>query len=87
MDCKKYDEDFVEKYHDEAEYTNYLDEYKTGEFQSGEIIGMQTIGQYCNNITYNYEKDTTQKYIPILEFIGEEWYREADLQFPICGNC
>ena len=87
MDFKKYDEDFVEKYHDEAEDTNYLYEYKTGEFQSGEIIGMQTIGQYCNSITYNYEKDTTQKYIPILEFIGEEWYRESDLQFPICGNC
>ena len=87
MDLKKYDEDFVKKYEEDVEGTNYLYEYKTGEFQGGEIIGMQSIPQYCNGMTFNYPKDTTQKYIPILEFTGEEWYRETDLQFPICGEC
>jgi len=87
MDLRKYDEDFVKKYHDDAEDNNYLYEYKSGEFQGGEVIGMKSIPQYCSGTTYNYEKDTTQKYIPILEFIGEEWYRETDLQFPICDNC
>lgn len=87
MDIKNYDEDFVKKYHDDAEDTNYLYEYKTGEFQAGEIIGMQTVPQYCKGTKYYYEKDTAQKYIPILEFIGEEWYRETDLQIPLCDNC
>jgi len=87
MNLKKYDEAFIEKYHDEAEDTNYLYEYKSGEFQGGEIIGMQTIPQVCSGTTYNYPKDTTQEYIPILEFITEEGYRESDLQFPICDNC
>lgn len=87
MDIKKYDEDFVKKYEEDVEDTNYLYEYKTGEFQSGEIIGMETVPLFCTGTTYNYPKDTTQEYIPILEFIGEEWYRESDLQIPICGNC
>ena len=30
MDLKKYDEKFIEKYHDDAEDTNYLYEYKSG---------------------------------------------------------
>lgn len=87
MDLKKYDEDFVKKYHDDAEDTNYLYEYKTGEFQGGEIIGMQTLPQTCTGTTFNYPKDTTQEYIPIIEFYSEEGYRENDLQFPVCGNC
>ena len=87
MDLRKYDEDFVKKYHDDAEDNNYLYEYKSGEFQGGEVIGMQAIAEYCKSTKYNYEKDTTQKYVPILEFITEEGYRETDLQFPTCDNC
>ena len=90
MDLKKYDEDFIEKYHDEAEDTNYLYEYKTGEFQGGEIIGMQSIPQYCSGTTYNYDKSSDEpwlKYTQIGEYISEEYYRETDLQFPVCGNC
>jgi hypothetical protein len=87
MDLRKYDEDFVKKYHDDAEDNNYLYEYKSGEFQGGEVIGMQTISEYCKSTKYNYEKDTTQTYVPILEFITEEGYRETDLQFPLCDNC
>ena len=55
MDIRKYDEDFVKKYHDDAEDTNYLYEYKTGEFQSGEIVSeefdRETDVQYpiCDN--------------------------------------
>ena len=45
MDMNKYDEEFIKKYHDDAEDNNYLYEYKTGEFQGGEIIGMQSIPQ------------------------------------------
>ena len=48
---------------------------------------MQTIAEYCKGTKYNYEKDTTQTYVPILEFITGEGYRETDLQFPICDNC
>jgi hypothetical protein len=90
MDLKKYDEDFIEKYHDEAEDTNYLYEYKTGEFQGGEIVGMQPIPQYCSGTTYNYDKSSDEpwlKYTQIGEYISEEYYRETDLQFPICDNC
>lgn len=87
MDFRKYDEAFIEKYHDAAEDTNYLYEYKSGEFQGGEIVGMVTVPNYCKGTVYNYAKDTTQEYIPILEFITEEGYRESDLQFPICNNC
>ena len=87
MDIRKYDEDFVKKYHDDAEDTNYLYEYKTGEFQGGEIIGMQSIPNYCSAFKYKFDKDTTQEYIQILEFITEEGYRESDLQIPICNNC
>lgn len=87
MDLKKYDEDFIKKYHDDAEDTNYLYEYKTGEFQGGEIIGMQSLPQTCSGTTFIYEKDTTQEYTQIGEFVGEEWYRETDLQKPICNNC
>ena len=53
MDMNQYDEDFVKKYHDDAEGTNYLYEYKTGEFQGGEILGMQPIPQTCSGTTYN----------------------------------
>ena len=90
MDLKKYDEGFIEKYHDEAEDTNYLYEYKTGEFQSGEIVGMQPIPQYCSGTTYNYDKSSDEpwlKYTQIGEYVSEEYYRETDLQFPICDNC
>ena len=90
MDLKKYDEDFIEKYHDEAEDTNYLYEYKTGEFQSGEIVGMQPIPQYCSGTTYNYDKSSDEpwlKYTQIGEYVSEEYYRETDLQFPVCDNC
>ena len=87
MDFRKYDKDFVKKYQEDAEDTNYLYEYKTGEFKGGEIVGMKTIPIYCPNTKYNYKKDTTQEYIQLAEFVGEEWYRETDLQFPICNNC
>ena len=83
---KEYDEAFYKKYKEEAE-NDYLYEYKTGEFQRGEVIGMQTVPAQCPGTKYNYEKDTTQKYTQIGEFIGEEWYRETDLQFPVCDNC
>ncbi len=90
MDFKKYDEAFIEKYHDEAEDTNYLYEYKTGEFKGGEIIGMVSIPGYCKGTVYNYDKSSDEpwvKYTQIGEFVGEEYYRETDLQFPICDNC
>ena len=90
MDFKKYDEEFIEKYHDEADDTNYLYEYKSGEFQGGEIIGMQPISQYCKNVTYNYNKSSDEdwiKYTQIGEFVSEEYNRETDLQYPTCGKC
>ena len=81
MDYKKYDEAFIEKYHDDAEDNNYLYEYKTGEFQGGEVIGMITNASKCEK--FEYPKNTAQEYIPIIEFYSEEGYRENDLQFPI----
>jgi hypothetical protein len=90
MDLNKYDEDFVEKYHDDAEDKNYLYEYKTGEFQSGEIVGMQPIPQYCNGTKYIYDKSSDEpwiNYTQIGEFVSEEYYRETDLQIPTCDNC
>ena len=89
MDFKKYDEDFVKKYHDDAEDTNYLYEYKTGEFNGGEIVGMQSIPQYCSGTTYQYKKSSEPwiEYTQIGEFISEDYNRETDLQFPICDNC
>ena len=87
MELNKFDEGFLQKYQEEAEDKNYLYEYKTGEFQGGEIIGMQTLPNQCGNIAYIHEKDTKQEYIQALEFYGEEGYRENDLQIPICNNC
>lgn len=91
MDLNKYDEKFIEKYHDDAEGTNFLYEYKTGEFQGGEIIGMQSIPQVCSGTTYNFNKyvdgEPWTKFTQIGEYVGEEYYRETDLQFPACNNC
>jgi hypothetical protein len=90
MDMNQYDEDFVKKYHDDAEGTNYLYEYKTGEFQGGEIVGMQSIPQTCSGTTYHYDKDNGEAWIQhsqLGSFIGEEYYYETDLQYPICDNC
>jgi len=90
MDLKKYDEDFLKKYHDDAEETNYLYEYKTGEFQDGEIIGMQTVPYVCQGTAFNYNKSDDEPWIDytqIGEFIGEEYNYESDLQYPICDNC
>ena len=89
MDLKKYDEDFVKKYHDDAEDTNYLYEYKSGEFSGGEVIGMQSIPQTCPGTKYNYDKDNEPwlNYTQIGEYVGEEFNRETDLQFQICDNC
>lgn len=90
MDLKKYDEDFQKKYHDDAENTNYLYEYKTGEFQGGEIIGMQSIPSICKGTVYNYDKSSDEPWIKSTQlgaFISEEYYYETDMQFPICDNC
>ena len=89
MDLKKYDEDFIKKYHDDAEGVNYLYEYKSGEFSGGEVIGMQSIPQTCPGTKYNYDKDNEPwtKFTQIGEYVSEEYYRETDLQFPICDNC
>jgi len=90
MDMNQYDEDFVKKYHDDAEGTNYLYEYKTGEFQGGEIVGMQSIPQTCSGTTYHYDKDNGDAWIEHTQlgsFISEEYYYETDLQYPICDNC
>ena len=90
MDMNQYDEDFVKKYHDDAEGTNYLYEYKTGEFQGGEIVGMQPIPQTCSGTTYHYDKDNGEPWIEHTQlgsFISEEYYYETDLQYPICDNC
>lgn len=90
MDMNQYDEDFVKKYHDDAEGTNYLYEYKTGEFQGGEILGMQSIPQTCSGTTYHYDKDNGDAWIQhsqLGSFISEEYYYETDLQYPICDNC
>ena len=51
---------------------------------------MQSIPNYCSGTTYNYDKSSDEpwvKYTQLGEFIGEEYYRETDLQFPICDNC
>lgn len=90
MDNKKYDDLFIEKFSGDTKDSDYLYEYKTGEFSSGEIIGMKSIPQTCTGATYNYDKSTGEpwtKFTQIGEFIGEEFYRETDLQFPICGGC
>ena len=88
MTIEDYSEDFYKKYSEDVEDgSNEMYEYKTGEFFSGEIIGMQTIPVMCNSTKYQFEKDTTQEYIPIAEFVGEEGCRENDLQVPYCGDC
>lgn len=90
MGLKKYDKNFIEKYHDGAEDANYLYEYKSGEFQSGEIVGMVSIQGNCKGTVYNYNKSSDKpwiNYTQIGEFVGEEYNRETDLQFPICDNC
>ena len=78
MNTSGYNDAFIEKYSDEE----YLYEYKTGEFQSGEIIGMITNNSACDK--FEYTKDNEQEYIPIIEFYSEEGYRENDLQVPTC---
>lgn len=83
---KTMDELFVDKYTTEAE-NGFLYEYKTGEFQAGEVVGMMPLSVQCPNTGYNYAKDTTQEYIEAVEFVTEEGYRETDLQTPTCGNC
>ncbi|MBP5694840.1 MAG: hypothetical protein J6X03_05345 [Bacilli bacterium] len=90
MDLNKYDKDFQKKYHDDAEETNYLYEYKSGEFQAGEIVGMQTTPYACKGTVYVHDKSTDEpwtKFTQLGEFISEEYYRESDLQYPICDNC
>ena len=87
MDLKKYDENFIKKFQEEVEGKNFLYEYKTDEFQRGEVIGMNTTFGSCPNVNYEYKKDTTQEYIPIIEFYSEEGYRENDLQTPTLINC
>ena len=83
----KYDDKFVEKYSTELEDgENLMYEYKTGEFQTGEVIGMQPLAVQCPP-TFKYKKDTTQEYIEAVEFFGEEGARESDLQVPFYGNC
>lgn len=82
------DEQFFKKYTEEAEKDGkYLYEYKTGEFHAGEVVGMVTTPNQCEGYQYNYPKDNGTDYIQILEFFGEEWYRENDLQFPFCSSC
>ena len=52
---------------------------------------MQSIPQTCSGTTYNFNKyvegEPWTKFTQIGEFVGEEYYRETDLQFPICDNC
>lgn len=82
-----YDEKFIEKYSTEVEKdSNLMFERKSGEFQAGEVVGMQPIAAQCNP-TYKFKKDTTQVYVEALEFYGEEGARESDLQVPFYGNC
>ena len=83
---KSIGEMYVDKFTTEAE-EGFLYEYKTGEFSSGEVIGMVPLSVQCPKTEYNYKKDTTQEYSEIDSFVSEEGYRETDLQFPLCGNC
>ena len=88
MNEKELDEKFFEKYTTEAEEdSKYLYEYKTGEFVAGEVIGMVTTFNQCPGFAYNYKKDNGTDYIQILEYFGEEGYRENDIQFPLCDAC
>lgn len=75
---------FVKKYSTDVDNTNYLYEYKTGEFDSGEIIGMITTPSACA-ANFKYVKNTKQEYKEITSFIDENGYCESDLQIPVCG--
>ena len=86
MDITKYDEEFVEKFTEDA-VNDYMYEPKTDEFKRGEIVGMQSVPSFCEGTTYVHDKDTTLEYTQLGSFISQEFSDECDLQIPICNNC
>lgn len=58
--------------------------YKTGEFDSSEVIGMVTTPSICG-ANFKYKKNIKQEYKEMTSFIDEEGSCESDLQIPVCS--